>query len=195
MQLYQLIELRAKVRAADDTLALSADEMRRIINTIQMGVLDRQLGLDEDERKHMARHAGRLLEFYLERVVSPQRRLHDQFELFMERAGELVRAMGGRKRFLQFVDKTIDVEALDIDLSQAAHTLELPPTINKQMIRQSEVKWAPRLLLDLVDADRRVLMMQPALMKRLLFIDQRWAEEDVADWTLQVSRQVCGLAI
>lgn len=191
VQLYNLIELRALTRAADDAMALVGDNMKRVINTLQLVALDRRLNIAEEDINRIAMYGAKVLDYYRDRIVNKQLELHNRFEIFLKHSSKLADTIGGQKRFLQFIDKTIDVEALDIELSRAAFSLELPPTTSNQIIRRNSPLWVPKKILDMIDEDRVVLMKNVELTKALIDIDQRWQDGDVADWQAQVSRQLC----
>lgn len=133
--------------------------MSRIYKTIR-GVLlaAPKEQLSRPEMGALASHSNRLLEYYLREIVAFKSDAQLAFERQMDSARPLIESYGGEQKFLGFVDRTIDTEALDIDLNKEATSLELPPTINEEMIDNIERRWLPSNVLEAANADRAFLL-------------------------------------
>lgn len=192
-QLYGFIEARARVRAADDVIALTADNMQRILQTFQWLLVESKhsQAVAGPELAALAQQADRVLGFYLEHVVEWAAALRKEYM----RAKRLVRPLydqfGGKRGLLKFVDQVINVEALDIDLSKQASKLDLPPTISKQMVANLVEKWIPGFVLKSLEEDRRLLMDKRKLVAHLVRLQPEKRHANLAEWAANVLGYVC----
>lgn len=181
--LYTLIGLRANQRAADDVVTLTADNMQRILVVTEWFLMDRNGGLDDHERNVLADSASKILKFYQQVILSEQRQTGQAFKGAFENSRELADHIGGNDKFIKFIDRLIDDEALDIDLNQEATALELPPTINEQMMENVREVWIPSAVLENVFQDRSILVRHKTSLRQVLQTDPDREELDLADWS------------
>lgn len=191
--LYTLIELRARARAADDVLALSSDNIRRILQAAQWYLVESNHGpeVSGKELELLARHTSKIVNFYHKHLVEWQRKVRNNFETYMASAQSLIEFMGSREKFLNFVDQLINIEALDIDLSKEAASLDLPPTITNEMIKNVEKKWVPSYVLKSVEEDRRLLIKVRKQIEEFVGPDPEKQDADMARWAGNIAAYIC----
>lgn len=192
--MYTLIELRARLRAADDTVALTSANIQRILQTAEWLLAAEPSArlASQEQLRRLAGFASKVVRFYWAQVLEARDRLRHQYDTFMESAGPLISMAGGERQFVQLVDDIINVEALDIDLSPEATSLELPPTIMDAMINNLERKWLPPYVLKSVDDDRRLLIGVRRQVQQLVKTDPDRQDADIAKWASRVLVRLCG---
>lgn len=169
--LYELIELRARVRAANDFVALSADNIERILRAIQLYLIHDDDDDDIDSphhsealRAHLLAFGRQMLDYYTEQARDNVADLSGRYDALVDRyADELMRPQVGapettinatrthyapnnvqQVRLTHFLDEFINAELLDIaerQLSRAANGLPLPPTITRALVLAQAPKW------------------------------------------------------
>jgi len=187
------VEKRARLRAADDVLALTADNMQRLLQTLQWFLVESKHGPQASgaQLEALARNAKRVLSFYLDQLAEWAAKQRKEYRQAKRLAADLEEQLGGRDSLLRFVDQTINLEALDIDLNVATEELSLPPTISKQMVDNLALKWMPSLVLKSVEEDRRLLIERRAQIMPLVRLDARKMDTDLGEWTANILRYVC----
>lgn len=193
VQLYTLIGLRANARAADDIMTLTSDNIKRILKTVQWFLIEQNKGakdLNVSEAEAMRVNVAKILKFYMSQVVDHQRSCQEEFEKYLVNASGLVELVGGKKEFIRLVDNIIDEEALDIDLSEEAEKLDLPPTISEQMMNNVERKWIPKRVLESVNEDRVVLLRHKSDIKPLVGLEAELNDVDLSGWCSNSLSQV-----
>lgn len=185
VQLYNLIKLRANVRAADDIVVLTSDNMKRILKIIQWFLIEQKRGskdLNSSQTLAMRDHVKKMLNYYMNEVFGYQQKQQEEFDKYLVPATRLSKLIGGEKEFMKEIDKIIDEECLDIDLSWDAGNLDLPPTINENMINNIERKWIPKRVLESVNEDRKVLLRYKKDIKPLVSLEPELEDVDLGGW-------------
>lgn len=170
-QLYNLIGLRARVRAADDLATLTANNIKRVLN-----IKERFLNVDRkrinyvtnSELNQLADHTNKVLAYYLDEVIRPRQALSGVYERQLTHCKRLTNLVGGQTEFVRLLDRLIGTEVLDIDLNAEATRLSLPPTISETMMANLELKWLPSELLKAVEESRRILLDNKARIVSLV---------------------------
>ena len=195
MQLYSLVGLRARVRAAEDALTLTADQMRRLLHLME-GVLVRGKPAlaNGNQLAALMGYSAKVLSFYQNQVLDSRNRLREAYERQLELAGPLALLAGGRSELLARIDALLDSEALDVHLNEEASSLEFPPTINEPMLKQLERKWIPSKLLDSLELDRRQLLAQRQRLRPLLLGAKQRDEQELAELASYLSLYICSRA-
>lgn len=186
--MYTLIDLRARLRAADDISTLTSDNMRRILRTIQWFLIERkyeQGSVNSSELYAMSKYANKMAKFYLDQVIGHEESLRKSFDLHRQGARRLFAIVGGEQEFWRFVDSVIDSEALDIHLNNEANSLEQPPTINEQMIDNIESRWIPKRVLESINEDRSGLLEDKTEIRHLVKLNQETSEIDLPSWLMK----------
>lgn len=175
--LYSFIELRAKLRAAEDMKALTLDNIRRILQVANLYLVESKHGQETSlaELKVLAGHIAKVLRYYQGEVYDWHKKLREKYERALKSAKALVSMAGGFENFKRFVDRLIDVDALDIDLNGEASKLEFPPTMTEEMIVNVEQSWIPATVLKSLEEDRRLLIAVRRHVIELVGVDE--AEE------------------
>lgn len=191
--LYSLIEARARVRAADDVIALTADGVQRILQTYQWFLIESKHGrqVTGAQLAAMAQNAQRVTNFYIDEVVERAARQREAYLAAKQLARPLFKMYGGKKQFLQFVDEIINIEVLDIDLNAEAASLDLPPTINGPMIDNLVEKWIPTYVLKSVEEDRQVVMDRRASVMHLVRLHPEKQNANFGEWAANIASYVC----
>lgn len=192
VQIYDVIELRARLRAADDVLSLSSDNIKRILNVAQEFLIENTYSLDTTapELAALAELLPQMMQYYLNQVVYARANLAKAYEQKLACIGDIAAMAGGERDFLRLVDEIVDTIGLDIDLNSDARGLELPPTINEEIIVNIERKWIPRTMLDSMKEERELLLKQRRHTKRFLQFDGDKYEDDLANWIYQMDETI-----
>lgn len=184
VQLYSLIKLRANLRAADDILVLTSNNIKRILKIVQWFLFEQRRGgkdLSDSQTIVMRDHVKKILNYYVEIIGYQQKQLED-FDKYLAFASRLAKLIGGQREFMKEIDKIIDEECLDIDLSWDAENLELPPTINENMIINIERKWIPKRVLESLNEDREILLRFKRDIRPLVALEPELEDVDVGGW-------------
>lgn len=193
--LYNLIELRARVRASDDVLALVEDNMRRVLQTVQWYLVESRHGpeVTGQELDALASNAKQVLDFYLDEVVEWRQKVHGRYAAFLKNAGRLADMLGGggHAQLIEFIDRLINVEALDIDLNEEAKSLEYPPTITAEMIANVQKRWVPWYVLKSLEEDRKLLVGNRERVLHLVAQDRSTREADLQEWAQNLASYLC----
>lgn len=195
--LYALIELRARNRAADDFVTFSSHHIHRILESVQRYLIDNQTSdLLEDrsnlrERASLAKHAQRMLDYYTDKAGDSVSKLNKLYDQLVDRwADSLVPRQLGEgssasvtnnktesgdavQRLTQSIDQIIDEEMIDIDLSQEADWMT--PPITDAMVQADVPEWLPARVVRSTLKDRKTLTEHGQPFKSL--IDSDGAEE------------------
>lgn len=184
VQIYEMLELRARLRAADDVLTLTSDHIKRILSVAQDFLIENKYSLDSTDRElaAMAEVLPEMLQYYLNQVVYARANVARAYEEKLVCIGDVTAMAGGEQDFLKLIDEIIDTIGLDIDLNQEANSLELPPTINEDIIANVERKWIPRAMLDSIRTERELLLKHRRHTQRFLDFDGDKYDNDLANW-------------
>lgn len=186
VQLYNLIKLRANARAADDILVLTSDSMKRILKIVQWFLFEQKRGgnkdLDASQLILMQNHVKKILTYYMDEVIGYQKEQQEDFDRQLIPASRLAKLVGGEREFMREIDKIIDEECLDIDLSWDAENLDLPPTINENMIKNIERKWIPNRVLESMNEDREVLLRYKRDIGSFISLESELDDVDLGGW-------------
>lgn len=186
--LYGLIELRARIRAADDFVALSSDNIERILRAIQLYLIDEDDELFEanrlnpNERAHLAKFGRQMLDYYTEQARDNVAELNRRYDQLVDQWAESIMAKGADdinrsngnnnvQLLTEFIDQFINAEMLDIDLSKAADSLSLPPTITETIVLANVPKWIPAKVLQSISEDRKLIMEHGKPIRYLLRLE------------------------
>lgn len=180
-----MIELRARVRATDDVITLTADNIKRILKIVQLYLIEKKpsLPVDGAELDLISHHARKILSFYNSEVIESQKLQSQAYERQLKQASSLAQSVGGEAEFLKLIDRIINAEVLDIDLNSEANSLDLPPTISESMISNVQADWIPKRVLESVDEDRELLLKNDKLVKHLASLESELSEVDVGAWS------------
>lgn len=191
IQLYKIIELRARLRAHDDVVALTDNNIKRIFKVIKWFLIDEKAAKDIKpvQLNAMSFYAQKILAYYTKEVTERERAIQTEFMQYLQQVGEnVIKSIGDEKEFLAFIDDLIDRDGLDIDLSQEATTMDLPPTINEAMIENIRKKWIPHELLNSMTEDRKVLLQAKLGIKNFVDVDEQNLDGvDNTEWCSKVS--------
>lgn len=158
VNMIKLIEVRARFRTHDDVLALSTTNIKRIHQVVELYAFDRS----QIYSAIIANWGLVLLEDYYQNALEYQYLLADTSDKALEALNYSIISPNSNSSdddnnkselIMNKVDGIIN-DTLDIQLSAEAQRLDLPPTINEDMINNLVIAWLPE---DVVRDQRRVL--------------------------------------
>lgn len=192
VQIYEMIELRARLRVADDVLTLTSEHIKRILAVVEDFLIENKFSLDTTGRElaAMAELLPQMLQFYLNQVVYARSNIAKAYGEKLACIGDITAMANGEEDFLKLIDELLDTIGLDIELNEVAHSLELPPTINEEILANLERKWIPRKMLDSVKEERQLLLKHRRHVKRLLEFNGDKYDDDLANWIYQMSETI-----
>jgi hypothetical protein len=198
---YKLIGLRAQVRAAEDVLALTSDNIRRILQIAQHYFVEKKNNnkvADSNELPTFGRHIKQVLTYYLDEVVGWHARLHSLYETYLDEAKPLAKRLSANQKqdnqeaaLVTFLDRLTNVEALDIGLNQEAKSYEYPPTISDEIINKLQKDWIPVFVLDSLQADRKLILTNRKRVMHLVKLDPNNQDTDLSKWSKDVYTKIC----
>ena len=190
--MYTLIEARALLRAASDLVALTSDNLRRILQIVN----DHFATGGRVSGKRLERLAGfarLVLEHYWDNVFEWRQWLRAKYDEALDRARSIERLFGSRDELLKFIDTTIDNDVINNVLRRRQARGGLPPTISEQQIVNSqESRIPPCVLLSLQDDRRKLIENSDQVMD---FIEGAKELENVNlyEWTSSLRALLCSL--